>query len=355
MRAMGSEYMEWAKLSSNARYSLATSGVGPFPLTQLPVDFSQLEINGPNSYGYVPLLEAIAAKSGVDSDCVVTAAGASMANYLAMGALLEPGDDVLIERPGYELLIAAASHIGANIVRFDRLADEGFAIDVDAIRRAITPRTRLIVLTNLHNPSSVYTPPAVLTAVGELGVPVLVDEVYLDALYEDAPPSAFHLGPQFVVTNSLTKMYGASGLRCGWVLAPPELAKRMWRLNDVMGSVAPYITEHISHTALKNLPQLRDRARAVLDADRAELHVFLGRCCAIEAVDAPYGTTCFPRLLRGSVDRLLDELRAQETSVVPGRFFDAPNRFRIGMGVDHTMFVEGLRRLESVLNGLVYS
>jgi aspartate/methionine/tyrosine aminotransferase len=356
MKAMCSEYMEWAKLSSTARYNLATSGVGPFPLAHLPVDFGSLEINGPNSYGYAPLLEAIAAKSGVDADCVVTAAGASMANYLAMAALLAPGDDVLIERPGYELLIAAASNIGANIIRFDRRAEDGFAIDVDAIKWAITPRTRLIVLTNLHNPSSVHTPPKVLAAVGELGIQVLVDEVYLDALYEDAPPSAFHLGPQFVVTNSLTKMYGASGLRCGWILARPELARRMWRLNDVMGSVAPYITEHISQTAFKNLPLLRNRARAVLDADRVELQAFLSRSRAIEAVHcSPYGTTCFPRLLRGTVDQLLEGLRANETSVVPGRFFDAPGRFRIGMGVDHALFVEGLRRLESVLNGLVYS
>ena len=94
------------------------------------------------------------------------------------------------------------------------------------------------MITNLHNPSSAFADEATLRAVGEIarrvGARVLVDEVYLDAAFELAPRSAFHLGPEFVVTNSLTKVYGLSGLRCGWVLAEPELARRMWLLNDLV-------------------------------------------------------------------------------------------------------------------------
>ncbi len=351
---MRSDYMEWAKLHRAARYNLASSGVGPFPLAELPVNFAELEINGTNSYGYAPLLEAIAAKSGVTADCVVTTAGASMANYLVMAALIEPGDEVLIESPGYELLVSAASNLGAVVRRFERRREDRYAIDPDLVKQAVTPRTRLIVVTNLHNPSSVYTPPQVLAAIGELGPKVLVDEVYLDALYEEAPASAVHLGEQFIVTNSLTKMYGASGLRCGWVLAAPELAHRMWRLNDLMGSVAPYITEYISHVAMAHLNVMRDRARRVLEADRQVLGEFLKRCHAIDAVEAPYGTTCFPALRRGNVARLLDALAACDTIVVPGHFFDTPDAFRIGMGVDHAMFREGIARLETVLNGALY-
>ena len=261
---------------------------------------------------------------------------------------------MLIEKPGYELLVSAASNLGADVRRFERRFEDGYAIDPYAIQQAVTPRTRLIVLTNLHNPSSVYTPPEVLRAVGELGVPVLVDEVYLDALYEDAPPSAFHLGPQFIVTNSLTKLYGASGLRCGWILAQPHLAHRVWRLNDLMGSVGPYIAEHISHTAFQHLDRLRDRGRQVLDEDRAALQSFLNRCHAIEAVEPKWGTTCFPRLRQGSVDQLMSTLEKQDTIVVPGHFFDAPDHFRIGLGVDSVMFREGLNRLEAALNGLLY-
>ena len=101
MRHKHSDYMHWAKTQSRARFNLATSGVAPFPLRELPIDLKELEINGDNSYGYAPLQQAIAAHHGVDPDCVVESAGTSMANHLAMAAILEPGDEVLIEHPAY--------------------------------------------------------------------------------------------------------------------------------------------------------------------------------------------------------------------------------------------------------------
>lgn len=351
---MASEYMHWAKTQSAARFNLASSGVGPFPLSLLPVHLEDLEINGPNSYGYEPLLRAIAAKHGVDPECVVTAAGTSMANYLAMAAVIEPGDEVLIEEPGYELLVSAASNLGATVTRFARAFEDGYALDPLAVERELTPKTRLVVVTNLHNPSSVYTPPEVLQRVGALardvGALVLVDEVYLDAMYEDAPASAFHLGAEFLVTSSLTKVYGVSGLRCGWVLARPELARRMWRLNDLMGSVGPYMAERVSYEAVQHLPALRDRARRVLERDRAALTAFLARCPELRAAPAHWGTTGFPLYEAGDAGALVRRLREQyETSVVPGRFFDAPRHFRIGMGVDHEQFVAGLAQVERAL------
>src|ERR1700726_3634692 len=103
--------MHWAKTQSRARFNLATSGVGAFPMRELPFDCSKLEINGDNSYGYAPLKNAIAAHAGVDSDCVVPATGTSFANYLAMAALLEPGDEVLIEHPAYGLLVEAGLYL----------------------------------------------------------------------------------------------------------------------------------------------------------------------------------------------------------------------------------------------------
>ena len=95
------------------------------------------------------------------------------------------------------------------------------------------------MITNLHNPSSVLAPDSVLREIGDLarsvGAHVLVDEVYLDAVYENTPRTSYQLGPEFIVTNSLTKVYGLSGLRCGWILAQPDLARAMWRLNDLFG------------------------------------------------------------------------------------------------------------------------
>ena len=213
-------YMRWSKTQSPARFNLATSDVAPFPLRELPIDLKELEINGDNSYGYAPLQQAIAAHHGVDRDCVVESAGTSMANHLAMAAIIEPGDEVLIEHPAYGPILDIAQYLQANVKRFRRVKENGWAIDPAEVRRCITPKTRLIVITNLHNPTSAFTPEPVLREIGDIarsvGALVLVDEVYLDAVYENTPRTSFHLGPEFVVTSSLTKAYGLSGLRCGW-------------------------------------------------------------------------------------------------------------------------------------------
>jgi len=344
-----SEYMNWAKLHSRARYNLATSGAGSFPLSEMPMP--ALEINGPPGYGYAPLSAAIAKHAGVDPACVVTAAGTSFANYLAMAAILEPGDDVLLEHPTYELILSAAQYIGARVNRFRRLEENGYAVDVAEIERALTPKTKLIVLTNLHNPTSVLTSNETLRAVGELarsvGARVLVDEVYLDAVYVDTPRSSFLLGPEFVVTNSLTKVYGLSGIRCGWILAEPDLAQAMWRLNDLFASNNAHPAELLGVAAFESLDKIRERARAVVEADRSELGAFLANQDSFVAQRSDWGTTCFLRLKSGGVEEFLHRLRYEfETSAVPGRFFEMPDHFRIGMGVDSAMFREGLRRLE---------
>jgi len=122
-----------------------------------------------------------------------------MANLLAMAAILEPGDEALVEHPTYELLLAVLGYLQAGIRRFHRTPESGFALDPAAVERAITPRTKLIVITNLHNPSSALADRETLRAVGELarefGARVLLDEVYLDAVFDHTPPTALHLGP----------------------------------------------------------------------------------------------------------------------------------------------------------------
>src|SRR5881296_4696430 len=185
MRRKHSDYMYWSKTQSHARFNLATSGVAPFPLRELPVNLESLEINGENSYGYAPLQQAIAAHCGVDPECVVEAAGTSMANHLAMAAIIEPGDEVLIEYPAYGPILDVARYLEADVKRFRRVEENGWAVDPAEVRRCITPKTRLIVITNLHNPTSVLTPESVLREIGDIargiGALVLVDEVYLDA------------------------------------------------------------------------------------------------------------------------------------------------------------------------------
>src|SRR5258707_4316415 len=109
-----SDYMYWSKTQSRARFNLATSGVAPFPLRELSVHLEALEINGYDGYGYPPLQKAVAAHHGVDPACVVESAGTSMANHIAMAAILEPGREVLIEHPVYGPTFGVAPYPHSN-------------------------------------------------------------------------------------------------------------------------------------------------------------------------------------------------------------------------------------------------
>ena len=128
----------------------------------------QLEINGPSIYGYEPLLQAIARRYRVPQESVVSAVGTSLANYLALAAITEPGDEILVEQPTYELILSTAKYLGLEIKRFPRRAENNFAIDLADVERNITPRTRAIVICNLHNPTGALTSDATLRELGAL-------------------------------------------------------------------------------------------------------------------------------------------------------------------------------------------
>ncbi|HEU4390579.1 MAG TPA: aminotransferase class I/II-fold pyridoxal phosphate-dependent enzyme [Blastocatellia bacterium] len=356
-RTYRSGYMEWAKTRSHARYNLATSGVAHYPLSELPVSLDDLELSGPSFYGYEPLQQAIARKCGVTTDCVVAANGTSMANHLVMAATIGPGDEIVIESPTYELLISTALYLGASVRMVERRFEDGFVLDPERVRAAITGRTRLIVITNLHNPSSVLTDEDSLREVGAMarsaGAMVLVDEVYLDALFDRRAVSAFHLGEEFITTSSLTKVYGLSGLRCGWILARPEMADRLWKLNDLFGVIPAHTAELLSVAALANLDRIAARARALIDRNAGVVKRFFERTKDLAVVNPIGGTVTFPRLLSGAVDELCELLRNKyETSIVPGRFFGAVDHFRLGMGGDTETVEEGLDRLGQALGEL---
>ena len=344
--------MPWAKRRSQAKYNLATSGVAHWKLRDLPINIEDLEISGPSYYGFEPLQDALSQHCGVPSNRIVAATGTSMANYLAMATILKPGDEVLIEHPTYELIVDVALQIGAKITRFQR-RPSAFALDLSSIKDALSPATKLIVVSNLHNPTSALIDEATMKELGSLGVRVMVDEVYLDAAFEQAPKSAGVLGDQFIVTSSLTKVYGLSGLRCGWILAEPSLVEQMWQLNDKFGNIPAHMAELASIIALGELPRIAQNVRARLDANRKILWKFLDSRQDLDVCRQPFGTIVFPRLKRGSVDQLCDLLRTKyETTVVPGRFFDMPDHFRIGIGGDLEPLEEGLRRLGLALDEL---
>jgi aspartate/methionine/tyrosine aminotransferase len=355
-RLLQSDYMHWAKFKPPVRYPLTTSEVPHFRMDSLPISIDDLDLDGASHPRYRPLRERIGARYGVPVEQVAAADGTSMANVLAMAALVSPGDEVLIERPTYEPLLGAASFLGAEIKRFDRKPSDGFRLDPAIVRGQMSDRTRLIVITNLHNPSAALAEEKELRDLGQIaserGARILVDEVYLDSA---VPPrrSAVHLGPEFVITNSLTKVYGLSGLRCGWILAEPELAERMWRLNDLFGVNQAHPAERLACIAFDRIAEVIGDTPATLERNRSLFDGFAVSRADIECMPAEHGITAFPRWSGGETERLNEHLRERyDTAVVPGRWFEMPEHFRIGFGLSTTDFVEALTRLGSALDDL---
>jgi len=355
-----SPYMEWAKGHAKVAYNLAASGMPAYTLAQFVdagwLKLEDLELSGSDGYGYAPLQQAIADKAGVSPDRVVAVSGGcSMTNQLAMAAAFEPGDEVLIEEPAYELLVTTAEYLGARVRRFTRRFEEGFLLDPNEVAQAITPRTRLIVITNLHNPSSALADEATLGAVGEIalsvGARVLVDEIYLETHYSAPWRSSIHLGDHFIVTSSLTKAYGLSGLRCGWAIASPELARAIWHINDLHGVNAAHPAELLSVIAFNHLKEIGAPCQKRLDANRQIVNRWLDERPEMRVARPPLGTTLFPRIWGNNSEAFCNLLRDRyEVGVVPGRFFERPAHFRMFLGAETPTFTEALARIATALD-----
>jgi aspartate/methionine/tyrosine aminotransferase len=349
--------MEWAKTRSHAKFNLATSGVLEYSFEDLGAHIDDFELRRPAGYMYEPLQQALAAKCGVSPGCVVTAMGTSFANHLVMALLLSPGDEVLIEHPAYDPLVSVARYLGVGIKRFHRRLENRFGVDTDEVCRLAGPRTRLIILTNLHNPTSVLAGEDTLhelqRVAQQTGAHILIDEVYLELLNVTGQKfrTAFHLGPEFIVTSSLTKAYGLSGLRCGWILADRPLADRLWKFHDLFYASPPHITERLSVVALERLDRIAERANRLLTRNRALLSAFLDSRQDLEIVRSELGTVVFPRSTSITSETLCARLRSRyETSVVPGSFFEMPEHFRLGIGGPTEVLAQGIERITDALN-----
>lgn len=353
-------YLRWAKVRPRVAYDLASSGLLPVTTEELlgsASAASAFEISGPNDDGYLPLRESIGRRYGVDAGRVSIANGAAGANFLVFLALLKPGDDALIESPAYDPLIAAAKIAGANVVHFERHWARGFALEPEAVRRAMTPKTRLIVSSNAHNPSGAMAGAHVLDEIahdaGKAGANLLVDEVYAEAQHADEPvpvPAALR-GEHVITTSSLTKAYGLAGLRCGWIVASTALSQQIRETRDGVDGSGPFVTEHLAVTAFGRIDRLRARARAVLAENLATLRSMAAAHPRLEWLEPHAGTTAFPRV-KGMADTsdLVERLiRDYDTVAVPGHFFQRPEHVRLSFSGRPAMVREAVSRLDRAL------
>jgi aspartate/methionine/tyrosine aminotransferase len=348
------QYIEWFKKKSPAGIDLCSSGVDPIKGEDLDIDWAELDATGENFYGYTPLIEAIADRYKVKSKNVVTTIGTSHALFLASAALVEPGDVVVIETPAYEPLLAVPKAFDAQISRLPRRFEDSYGFSIDEFSSLLTPQTKFALLTNLHNPSGALLSRSFLEDVvdlaGEKNIYVIIDEIYLEFL--DGESTAFHLADNVIVISSLTKAFGLGHLRCGWILAPPDLVERMRRIIDYTNVEATFIGEEIAFHMFGRMDEIKGKNKGIIDRNKDLVKDLIDNEESLSWVEPADGVVCFPRIESGlSGDELASILRKEyDTAVVPGRFFEQPRHFRVGFGGDSNILAEGLANLRDVLS-----
>lgn len=355
MARASAPYMEWAKHRPRPAIDLAGSNLLACELSDLPGARESIALEGESPDGYRPLVDAIARAYGMLPENVATASGCSGANFLALASLIEGGDDVLIERPFYDPLVAAVEMLGGRVRHFERRFEEGFAIDPSRVAGALTDRTRAIVISSPHNPSGVLATDDALDGLervaADAGIAVLVDEVYLDVVFQARPVPAAKRSPVFVSSNSLTKAYGLSSLRCGWTLASPERTRRIRRARDVVDVSGPIPAERLSRLAFDRLEALSLRAHRIAEQNLAAFRLFLDARPELEC--APFAATvAFPRFRDGrDAGPFADALmRNHGVAVVPGSFFGEKSHFRVALGGAPDAVATGLAAITRTLD-----
>jgi len=349
------KYMEWVKNRGHAQYDLCRSGVSNLSFKELGINIKDLQIYGENSYGYLPLIQAIASKYQVREDNVMLSVGTSFALFLVCALLLTPGDVVLVEKPAYEPLWAVAQAFGGRIVRLNREYEQGYTFDLDQIEKHLSEKVKFVLLTNLHNPSGVSLSPSILKDMAELskkkGVYLIVDEVYLEFLEGELSQTSFHLADNIIVISSLTKVFGLAGLRCGWILAPPEIVTKMKIFLDYSLVEGVFISELISSKMFDQLHSIKLRKKERILQNMNLIKAFIGSESRLTWIEPSGGIICFPRIESGlSGDDLARILRKDfDTALIPGSLFESPQHFRLGMDIEPFALTKALENIRDVL------
>ncbi len=331
-------------------YVLGASDVEPLTLAEvvrladpeLTALWANLTLGYTESAGHPQLRAEIATLyQGMTSDDILTFAGAEEGIFLAMHALLAAGDHAVVVTPGYQSLHEVARAIGAAVTCVN-LDPGDWSLDVDLVRAALRPNTRVVVVNFPHNPTGAQLPRASLERLLSLcdsrGIHLFSDEVYrfLEVDPADRLPPAATLSDRAISLGVMSKAFALAGLRIGWIATRDRtLRLRIAALKDYTTICSSAPSEILALIALRARDRVLARSRAIIDANLPLLDAFFERHGDRFAWVRPRaGSVCFPRLVHGGADPFADALvRQKGVLVVPGSQFGGwPGHFRLGFG-----------------------
>jgi aspartate/methionine/tyrosine aminotransferase len=355
---------------NRVRFNLSESGVHPLSIQELlglagasAMPLLEVRLGYSQSNGTDLLRGRIAALyPGASADQVLVTTGSSEANFIACWRLIEPGDKVAVVVPNYLQTWGLAQNFGAHVRPIQLQEKEGWEPYAEEIRAAIAPGTKLVVVTNPHNPTGHVLSDAarsmILERCAEVGAWLLADEVYTGAERDGrTTPSFWGAYDKVVVVNGLSKAYGLPGLRIGWIVAPPAFTQETWARHDYTTIGPSGASDHLASVALE--PRVRDklleRTRRILAANYPVLETWLKSFGDVFTWHPPQaGAICWVRY-RQSIPALdiVEKVRAQHSVLlVPGDHFGTPGFLRFGYGDDLKHFQEALAETERGLRRL---
>jgi aspartate/methionine/tyrosine aminotransferase len=292
-----------------------------------------------------PLLRAEIATlyDTIAPDEVLVFSGAEEAIFVAANVLLGPGDHAIVAWPAYQSLHEVARATSAEVTLHELREENGWAIDVDALRSQVTPRTKLIVLNVPNNPTGYVPDAATYQAVAEIaanaGATLLCDEVYrfLERDGVERLRAGADLGPNGVSVGVMSKSFALAGLRIGWMAThDASLLDRATRFKDYTTICASAPAEILSLIALRARDRVLARSRAIVEGNLTLLDAFFerrgGQVTWVRPRGGPVG---FPRITAAvPVDRFAQGLlEAEGVLIAPASIFGHPgNNFRLGFG-----------------------
>jgi aspartate/methionine/tyrosine aminotransferase len=361
MHAPGIDLFEWLLQNApNATYNLAFSNIYGLSVEKyqkytgftLPKNF---DLGSNIQYGASELKKTLCSMYNCTPDNIVTTTGASEANFLVFSSLLSQGDEFIIEQPGYQPMWLTPEMLGARRINWSRKFENKFRVDVETLQSLITEKTKLVVITNLHNPSGVLTNQKTIKTIAEIaeehGAYVLVDEIFLDGSYSKKP-SCFGI-PNVLVTSSATKIYGLGGLHTGWIIAPEEMATQCQRMKAHTTGASSFISEIMTAHLLNNArDEVIKRFQKHATTNRVVMKKWMTQHKdLLKWVEPDGGIVCFPKysLDIPSVDLCKHLFEEQKILVNPGAYFNSEGFIRLSFGGDKETLQSGL---EALTNGL---
>lgn len=284
---------------------------------------------------------------GAAEDYIITA-GASEGNFAICAALLEPGDRVLVERPTYQPLEAIPRGLGAAVSVVDRPESHDYRLTADDFTNAIPQDLRLLILTNLNNPTGAATDAGTLRALAhrayERGFDVFVDETFRELSFDTPLPTIGGLNDRMIVTSTLSKFYGAGGLRIGWIRAGAEVRRRLQSVLDYMSATPAAPSETVALAVLRARERIAARNRKLIEEGRKVAREWASAEPQIVWHD-PVGHLTFPGIGGNSLELADLLLREYGTFIAPAESFGLQGHFRLNIGIGAEKLAEGLRRV----------